>query len=223
MVKMDFLSKIPLFSDLSNSELKEIEKITMFKEEEADRILFFEDDAGDAIYLILDGMVKVSKISTSGREKTLAILEKGDFFGEMSLLDGGLRSATAQVLEDVELLSIHRQDFLQVLHSYPQIGSKVIAVLSRRLRETNRQLGNAHFKSVTERIKELLIKLAKEKGEKVKDGVLIKQYLTHHELANLAGTSRESMTRTLNKLQEAGWLKIKDKDLIIVEATINNL
>jgi CRP-like cAMP-binding protein len=217
MKELELLSRVSLFSDLSPAEVEEINEISFSKEVSADEILFFEDDPGEAIYLILEGMVKITKISTKGREKTLAILESGDLFGEMSLLDGGLRSATAQVLKPAKLLLIHRQGFLQLLHRNPEISSKIIAVLSQRLRETNQQLKNAHFKTVTERVKDYLKKLAKEKGESTKDGTLIKQYLTHHELANLVGTSRESMTRTLHKLEEQGWLKIKDKDLIIID------
>lgn len=217
MKEIEFLSQISLFSDLSAAEIKKIDKISFTKEVPGDEILFFENESGEAIYLILSGIVKISKISASGREKTLAILESGDFFGEMSLLDGGTRSATAQVLQKARLLVIHRQDFLRVLHNYPGIASKIISVLSRRLRETNRQLENAYFKTVTEKVKDLLRKIGREKGEEVETGTLIEQRLTHQELANLVGASRESITRTLNDLQAEGWLEIKGKSLLIID------
>lgn len=216
MEEIKLLAQAPLFAELSRSELGEISEISFVKEVQANEIIFFENDSGEAIYLISTGMVKISKISDEGREKTLTILESGDFFGEMALLDGGVRSATAQALRDTRLLLIYREDFLELLHNYPEIGSKIIAVLSQRLRETNRQLENAHFKTVTERVKNFLMKLAREKGKSVKEGTLIEQKLTHQELGNLVGTSRESVTRTLNKLQEQGWLKIEEENLIII-------
>jgi len=217
MTTLDFLSETSLFSNLSQEQLKKIEMITSTKEVPADKMLFLENEPGDVVYLIVSGRVKISKISVSGREKTLAILEDGDIFGEISLLDGGLRSATAQVLKNTKLLIIHRQDFLEVIHKYPEIGSKIIAVLSQRLRDTNRQLSNAHFKTVTERTKDLLLKLADEEGKEVIEGIMIEKSLTHEELAGLIGTSRESMTRTLNKLQDQGWLRINNKGIIIFD------
>ncbi|SDC72081.1 MULTISPECIES: Crp/Fnr family transcriptional regulator [unclassified Candidatus Frackibacter] len=217
MTTLDFLSETSLFSNLSQEQLKKIEMITSTKEVPADKMLFFENEPGDVVYLIVSGRVKISKISASGREKTLAILEDGDIFGEISLLDGGLRSATAQVLKNTKLLIIHRQDFLKVIHKYPEIGSKIIAVLSQRLRDTNRQLSNAHFKTVTERTKDLLLKLVDEEGKEVTEGIMIEKSLTHEELAGLIGTSRESMTRTLNKLQKQGWLRTTNKGIIIFD------
>ncbi|OCL26734.1 cAMP-binding protein [Orenia metallireducens] len=202
---------------MDDKELEELSKITYQKFYDKNEIIFLEGEVGDAIYLILDGLIKVFRTVESGREKTLALLGQWDFFGEMALLDKSVRSASIQAIKTSQLLVIDREKFNNLLLKFPQISLKIIVTLSNRLREANNQIKALTFKSVKERLHLVLLDLADRYGEESKDGIVITKKITHQELANLVGTTRETITKLLNELIEGGLIIVKKRYLILID------
>jgi CRP-like cAMP-binding protein len=135
-----FLKYIPLFSELSDDDLREIVKLAVRQVYKKDNMILIEEEIGSTMFIILDGRVKISRISDDGREVILSILSEGDFFGEMSILDGQNRSANVVTLEDARIMVIRREDFLQMLHDYPQIAINLLKELAGRLRRSDAQI-----------------------------------------------------------------------------------
>jgi CRP/FNR family transcriptional regulator/CRP/FNR family cyclic AMP-dependent transcriptional regulator len=168
---------------------------------------------GDYMYIIREGRVSVSKLSDDGREKILEFLEAGDFFGEMSLLDNAPRSASVRALVEVRVLALSRSDFLTVLRGSPDLAMAVIQELTRRLRQVDEQASSLSFQRVKERTKGLLVRLAKD--ESGREGRRATPALTHQQIADMIGTSRETVTRALKGLKEQGWLEQEGKRYLV--------
>lgn len=182
----------------------------------AGEIIFHETDPGDAMYVILSGLVKVSRTTEDGRQKVLALLAEGDFFGEMALVDGGPRSAEAAAMEDTVLVSIRRKDFQEWITANPTVAWGVIQGLSRRLRAANDQLMEATFLAAQERVVQTLRRLAGSHGEPLPGGGgrRLERPFTQEELAQLAGTARETVSRVLGRLQDMGLVRWEGRRLI---------
>jgi CRP-like cAMP-binding protein len=161
------------------------------------------------MYILQEGRVKVTKLSEDGREKILDFLEAGSFVGEMALLERGPRSASVKALAPVRVLALSRTDFISQLRKSPDLALAVIQELSRRLRSVNEQASSLSFQRVKERTMGLLERLAKdpvEEGER-----RITPALTHQQIADMVGTSRETVTRVVKDLKETGWLQQEGK------------
>ena len=214
---INFLKLIPLFSSLTDEELEAILRLSFKLKYPKKKIVFIENEEGDKLYIILRGSVKVTKISKSGEEIILAILHKGDFFGDMSLLDGKPRSATVISIEDSELMLINRRNFEKVVEKYPTIAFKLLNELTSRLRKADELIGNLAFMDVTGRIAGILLKLAEEHGQKTDDGILIKSRPTHQAIANMVGASRETVTRVFKQLEDKKYIMMSGKDVTICD------
>lgn len=214
---INYLKLVPLFSTLSDEELDAISKLSNRIKYPKNNIIFIEKEEGNILYIILRGRVKVVKISESGEEIILAALNKGDFFGEMSLLDGKPRSATVISIEDSELMLIKSNHFEKVIEKHPRIALKLLKELTVRLRKADELIGNLALMNVKGRIAGLFIQLAKEHGQKTKEGVLIKSRPTHQEIANMVGATRETVSRILKQLEDNNYICMSGKDVIIFD------
>jgi CRP/FNR family transcriptional regulator/CRP/FNR family cyclic AMP-dependent transcriptional regulator len=157
--------------------------------------------------------VQVSKLSDDGREKILEFLDEGDFFGEMSLLDDAPRSATVRALSDAKILALSRSDFLNVMRRSPDVAMAVVQELTRRLRDTDEQASSLSFQRVTQRTQGLLQRMAKD--DCGREGRRITPILTHQQIADMIGTSRETVTRALKGLKQLGWLDQEGKRYVV--------
>ena len=220
---IETLRHVPLFSELSPSELEQVATLSSPRSCRRGETIFLENDPGDALYIIQSGLVRIYRVAEDGREKTLAILTDGDFFGEMALMDEMPRSAVAQAREPTQLLAIHKQDFERLLAQNPHLSRAIITSLSRRLRAANEQLLGAVFLDVRERVHRILKVLAAEHGHPHPGGGrIIGLRLTHQELANLAGTSRETVTRVLAEMQDEGLIRWQDRRLVLTTRGIDD-
>lgn len=199
-----FLQDRTLFSGLSEEELSRVVKIMGIRQYKRNEVIFLEGDLGDSFYLIFAGEIRIYKLSPDGREKTLALIGAGDFFGEMALLDQKLRSASAEATIKTRLGVIHKEHFTKLIHQSPGIALKLIAKLGDRLRRANYQIESLVFKDVRERVIQFLLQYAEES---ISDApVPLKKRVTHQEIANVVGTSRETVTRILGQLHEEGYI-----------------
>jgi CRP-like cAMP-binding protein len=165
------------------------------------------------MYIIREGRVKVSKLSEDGREKILEFLDEGAFVGEMALLERAPRSASVKTLTPVRLLALSRIDFIALLKKSPDLSMAVIQELSRRLRTINEQASALSFQRVKDRTKGLLERLAREPWG---DGLRRRTpSLTHQQIADMIGTSRETVTRVVKELKADGWLEQEGKHYLV--------
>lgn len=201
---LELLTRVPLFSALATEELDHVAQVAVPRRFAANQVVFREGDASDTCYIIRRGHVRALRAHLDGRTITLAQLGPGDFFGELAMLDEERRSATIEALEETEALAILGADMRRLLREHPDISVKLIATLGRRLRETNERLTRQSFQTVQSRVASALGQLvvaARTEGAGDSD-VLITS--TQAELAQLAGSSRESASRFLAVLERAG-------------------
>jgi CRP/FNR family cyclic AMP-dependent transcriptional regulator len=210
-----FLKYIPLFSELTDDNLREILKLAMRQVYKKDNMVLIEEEIGSTMFIILDGRVKISRISDDGREVILSILSEGDFFGEMSILDGQNRSANVVTLDDSKIMIIRREDFLKMLHDYPQIAINLLKELAGRLRRSDAQIKSLSLQNATGKVASTLLRIADDSGKIHLGQVEIPRLPPQQDLANMAGTSRETISRVLKSLTKQGYLKKDGSRLII--------
>jgi CRP/FNR family transcriptional regulator, cyclic AMP receptor protein len=209
---LEALRGIPLFAHVVESDLEQIASHLIERRYPRNTTIVEEGLAGDYMYIIREGRVKVTKLSEDGREKILEFLEAGAFVGEMALLERAPRSASVKTLSAVRLLALSRNDFLSLLRRSPDLGLAVIEVLCGRLRTQNEQASALSFQRVKDRTKGLLQRLARsEHGE----GTLSTPTLTHQQIADMIGTSRETVTRVVKELKQEGWLDQEGKHYLV--------
>lgn len=211
------LKEVPLFSNLDDLELKNLANFVYPKSFSKGEIIFRQSDPGKYFFLVKKGKIKITSSSEEGQEVTLAIIEEKECFGEMSLLDEEKRSAAAVALSDSEILYIPTDAFLKFLNQSPQVAIKLLAVLSRRLRRADEKIESLVFHSAKERLLRLLLEWIDTHGENVRGTIYIKQPLTHQEIANLLGTTRETITRIFNELRQKNIISIEGKKISIIE------
>jgi CRP/FNR family transcriptional regulator/CRP/FNR family cyclic AMP-dependent transcriptional regulator len=214
---VDFLRKVSLFSELGEEELRQLAGVVREHHYKKNVTIFHVDDPGNALFILKSGLVKITIEDQNGREIILRMLYPTDFFGEMSLLDGMPRSATVTTQEPSDALMIYREHFLALIEKSPRILLNMTAVLSRRLRKVNELIRSLVFHDVYGKVARVLLTLAAEKGRATEQGTVIDLRLTQQELAELAGMSRETMTRTLRDFQQAGCLRIESGIITILE------
>lgn len=213
----DILKNIPLFSELNEKDLDRIIQIANKKRYHKDNIILIEEEVGSTMFIILAGRVKISRISDDGREVILSILSDGDFFGEMSLLDGHTRSANVTAIEDSELLVIRREEFLQTLRDYPQVAINLLKELAQRIRKSDEHIKSLSLQDATGRVASTLLRIAEDSGLFRKGQVEISELPLQQDLANMAGTSRETISRVIKSLSEDGYLRKQGGKIIILD------
>lgn len=211
------LKTIPLFSGLTDRDLNRVADLMVTKKFKKHNLIFFEDDLGQNLFLIRRGRVKISRIDESGGEVIFAILGEGEFFGELSIIDGKTRSATVTSLTDVELLVLRHGDFMDLLHQYPQISISLMRELARRIRKSDTQIKSLSLKDAKGRVAITLIRLAEDIGIISEGQVIIKKLPLQKDLANIAGTSRETISRVFKKLEKEGFLKKRNNTVIFTD------
>jgi CRP-like cAMP-binding protein len=212
--RVQALRAIPLFQNLEERDLAEIAGLQIERKFPKGAVIFEEGTLGDYMYLIQEGQVKVTKMSEDGREKILEILGPGDFFGEMSVLDREPRSASIKTTRACLLLALSRHDFLGLLRQNPDMSMALVVELSRRLRDADEQIRGLLFERVEGRTRRLLQRLAREDAPDQPDRVATPA-ITHQQLADLVGTSRETVTRVIKELKDEGWLTQLGKQYLL--------
>ena len=216
MKNIELLKTVSLFWDLDKTELGYISDKMVSKKFENGNLIFLEESEGKNLFFVVEGSVKVTRLSKDGREVILAMLNAGDFFGEMSLLDGEARSANVIALEKTEVLSLNRDDFLVVLQDYPKIAIQLLKEMTSRLRKSDRQIVSLSLSDAEKRIALCIVRFADEQGV-IKNGqVTIPKIPIQQDIANMAGTSRETVSRAMSLLTEEKYIERNGKELKIL-------
>ena len=215
MSKTDHLRNVPIFTDLTDSDLTKIASNMVPRVYEKGQMILLEESMGETFFIITQGAVKVTRLSADGREVILAMLGESDFFGEMSLLDGEGRSANIVANEYAKVLTLSRSDFLDCLESYPKIAIALLEELAIRLRKSDQQIESLSLSDSEHRIGITLIRLAGELGTIKQGHVTVKNLPYQQDIANMAGTSRETVSRTLKLLEGKKLVRRKNRNLTI--------
>lgn len=211
----EYLAGTPIFSGLSEHEMEKVAPLAILRQLPADTVIFHEGDPAAAFYMVKSGKVKIYKLSADGRDQVLTILGEGQIFGDVPAFDGGPYPATAATLEKAELLLVRSDDFQKLLADYPEISIKIIKVLGQRLRQAMELVRDLSFKQVPHRLAGLLLKLYRESGVETEAGVEIDLGMSRQDVAEVVGTSRETVTRELKKMEKAGLISIDRRKVLV--------
>jgi CRP/FNR family cyclic AMP-dependent transcriptional regulator len=213
----DVVRKAPLFAALDDEAaaalLASMARVDLPRGE----ALFDEGDAGDRLFVITAGKIKLGRTSSDGRENLLAVLGPGEMFGELSLFDPGPRTATATAVADAELVGLGHADLQSFLTGRPEVARHLLQALARRLRRTNDSLADLVFSDVPGRVAKALLDLSRRFGRQTDAGVLVAHDLTQEELAQLVGASRETVNKALADFASRGWLRLEARAVVLLD------
>jgi CRP/FNR family transcriptional regulator len=201
---VSLLERVPVFEALAPDDLRRVAEVAVPRRFPGGQVIFREGDSSDTCYIVRNGHARAVRENTDGRTIALAHFGPGDIFGELAMFDDERRSATMEALDDLEAVAIAGSDMRRLLREHSDISAKLVIALGRRLREANERLSSQSFQTVQSRVAGVLIRLVKQaraEGAGARD-VLIK--VTQAEVAQLAGSSRESASRFLAVLERAG-------------------
>jgi CRP/FNR family cyclic AMP-dependent transcriptional regulator len=216
MSNAPFLRQVALFDSLGDPELEALSDLTFSRTFDKGQFIILAEEPGDTLFLIRSGQVKVSLLHEDGKEFILSLLGEGDVFGELSLLDDRPRSANVTAMVRTELLMLKRADFLSLVQRVPQIAVTLLEELATRLRRTDDQVEGLALLDVHHRVAKTLLRLAQDGGQACPEGIIIRRRPTHQQLANMSGTTRETVTRALKQLQTEGYIRISGRQIVIL-------
>jgi CRP/FNR family transcriptional regulator, cyclic AMP receptor protein len=212
---INFLRNVPIFAELEEKDLLRVVKLGTSQKYKKGNIVVLEQESGAALFVIITGKVKVVRMDEDGREVILSMFGPGEFFGEMSLLDGLARSASVVATVKSELFMIHRRDFLELLNEFPSVTISLLAELAMRLRKADMQIKSLSLKDAEGRVANVMLMLADDVGIFRKGKVEIDDLPLQQDIANMAGTSRETVSRMIHLFIEGGEVQMKGNKLII--------
>ena len=201
-MSIDNLSSVPLFLDLDDVELANVEEHCTPRKYPKNSMVILEEEFGDIIFIILMGTVKITRVNDEGKEVILALLGAGEIFGEMAILDGEARSANALAQEDCELLAIQKSEFLNLLRRNFKISFALMRELAKRLRKSDQQIEALSLSDAEHRIGVSVLNLAEDMGVIRKGQVTIDKLPFQQDIANMSGTSRETVSRVLKLFED---------------------
>ena len=211
--KIRLLSMVDVLEPLSEEELEEFSRHVPDTHVEKGRIFYTPGDCSQALFMLKKGRVRIYKVTPDGWEFTLAVVEAGTMFGEMALTAQRLREAYAEATEPSDICVLKNENLERLVRQNPDVGLRIIRVLSERLRLCETRLEDIGLKDVPARLASLVLKLAESEGIMTHEGPKIPTRYTHRQLATMIGSSRETVTRAFTRLQRAGAVELKRRHI----------
>lgn len=211
------LKKIPIFSQLSEDDLLDISKLQLVKKYKKNSIVIHEGDAGEAFFFIKSGKVKVFKTSYDGRDITLNILGEGSIFAEVTLFNDINYPATIEVLEDSEIGMILNKDIEKLILRNTSLALQIIKLLNKRLYRSQSTIKDLAFSDTLVRVTNVLIDLSNRHGLVASKGIEINMNITRQDIANMVGTTRETVSRIIADLKRDGLIETSSKKIILLD------
>jgi len=211
------LSEVPIFKELSSQELDTIVEIAQPRFYKNKMYAFMQGDALDRVFFINSGKVKIYKTDPSGREQIVSVLETGEMFPHAGFFRKGQYPAHAEIMEDSHLIVIPISKFEEILVAYPLLSIKLFRVLGEKIVDLQARLEEQILHNTYEQIIMLLLRLCKTNGEKMKHGFKLTTHFTNKEFANMIGTSRETVSRTINYLKKKDYLSVDDDGCYLID------
>ena len=213
--KRQILERHFLLGKLTTGEVDTLLAYSRVERYPATTEIYAKGSPGNSMMLVLRGTAKMSSVSAEGKEIVLNIMNPGDLFGEIALLDGGERSADAVAMTDCELLVLNRRDFMPILEHRADICMMLLRILCQRLRQTSEQVEDVLFRHLESRVAKALLHLAERAGLQAVSGAPVELHVSQRELGNFAGGSRESVNKILQSWHKAGWIELGKGSIVI--------
>ena len=213
-----YLKKIPLLSELGAEVVARLSERVELREIRRREVIYLPGDPGGSLFFVNGGRVKISKVTRDGKALTLSYCGPSEVFGEGCLVDGGPREEMAEAMENAMITELERGDFEKLLQAHPTLGYQMTRLLARRRRDIENKLETLVFRDVTSKLAELLLELAGEYGVDDARGTLVALKITHQELANLIGSTRETVSLTLSQFKKKKLICTEGRKVIISDA-----
>lgn len=215
MTRYDYLKQISIFTQLAEEFLQKIDSISIIRTYTKGRIIFMEGEPGEAFFYIKSGLVKIYKVSSEGKEHILHILNEGHVFAEVTLFTSTAYPATAEVLEDAQIGIIKNSDLEKLIAENPMLSLELIKYLNNRLVEAQNKVRNLALYDTFGRTAQALVKLAEEHGKKTNEGIELDLGISRQELADIVGTTRETVIRVLAVFKKEKSIELEKSNIII--------
>jgi CRP-like cAMP-binding protein len=207
----------PLFSALDDESATTLRASMTAVKVSRGSTLFKEGDAGDRLYVVVEGKLKLGTTAVDGRENLLYILGPGEMFGELSLFDPGPRTSTATAVTDVRLLALSHDQVIGWITQHPAVALQLLGRLAQRLRRSNEVLADLVFSDVPGRVAKAIMDLGSRFGVQKEDGLHVNHDLTQEELAQLVGASRETVNKALADFASRGWVRLEPRAVVVLD------
>jgi len=213
--KIALLQKASLLQGLDDREAARIAPFVQVRRFRNNQVIFRKGDEGESLMIVAEGKVKIRSTSLDGREIVFNIIDTGEVFGEIAMLDGQERTGDAVAVGDVSLLVILRRDVVPILRQHPEISIRLMFLLCERLRRTSEQVEDLVFLVQSVRLAKTLLRLAHQFGMPAKDSVAIELKMSQRELGSLVGMRREALNRQLGSWRAQGLIELSDGKIVI--------
>lgn len=210
-VKVDYLSSIQVFRDLTPNDLAQMDRQVTMSTCQPGKIFYMPEDSGEVLFLLKKGRVQLYRIAPNGKKLVMATLGPGAVFGEMSLVGQGMHNTFAESVDECVLCVMSRPDVERLVKEKPEVAFRFVEALGNRLTQLEARLEDIAFKSIPARLAALLLKLSEEQG-----GRQTVNGYTHQDLSEMLGTYRETITQTLNDLKADGLITIARKQVVLL-------
>jgi CRP/FNR family cyclic AMP-dependent transcriptional regulator len=218
------LRRVSLFADMNPADLEQLASSCELARVTTGGRIFEATQPGGHLYIVISGRVRIFNSSAQGRSKTVAYLDSGDFFGELSFIDQESRSASAEALEPCVFATINAERYREWILARPEVAWALLKSLSARLRQAKREIQALSFNNALGRVAQILLDLAGHYGEKTDDGLSIIRSFKQRELADMAGTAREVVSRALSRFKRIGCVKLSgDRITLLNEDKLRGL
>ena len=217
------LKKIALFFSLTTEELHRIQEKVIIKNFKKNENILHAEFTSEFMYIILDGEAKVVQTTEKGKEILISMHQSGDFFGELSLIDGKTAPADVYATKNSTTAIISKRDFFSILSSQPKVLDNLLRILCSRIRESLKKIQMMNFNNAAQRIKMLFLMLSEDYGQQTPDGTVLNIRLIHQNIADMTGLTRETVTRILDRWQKSGEIKILKNRFILLRPEFESI
>lgn len=213
--KLWYLENFNLFESIDQSNMEKLNNITSMQEIKKSQPIYFAQDPSNSIFFLKKGRVKLTRTSPDGKEMIVALINPGDVFGEMSILDDTERTDYAITMDECLICAISKNDFREFSEKNPSLNLKLTKLIGFRMRKYSERIEGLIFKDAQQRVISFLLSLANEQGKKIGDEIFVKPFLTHQDIASLTACSRQTVNSILTSLREDGVIDFDRRKLII--------
>jgi CRP/FNR family cyclic AMP-dependent transcriptional regulator len=213
-----YLKKIPLLADLPADLMARLAEIVEMRPVRRREVIYLPGDPGHSVYFLNGGRVKVSKVTRDGKELTLAYRAPGEIFGEACLIDGAPREEMVEAMENAQITELPRGELEKIAETHPKVGYRLAKIVLQRRRDVENKIEQLLFKDVNAKLAELLLRLSVDFGVEDERGTLVGIKITHQEMANLIGSTRETVSLTLSMFKKKGLIDTDGRKVIVADA-----
>ncbi len=211
------LKNCRLFEHIPAPEIQYLESASRLRNAKRGEVIYAPSDPADTVNLLVSGRVKICQITADGKQSILAFIEAGELFGELAILGNEKRGECAEAVANSQLVIIPKQELISLMLNKPEVSAGISRIIGQRRQRIERRLRNLLFQSNRKRLIHLLLELVERYGQKCPSGVRIGIKLTHLEMANIIGSTRETVTVVLGQLQDEGLIEIERRQVIITD------